>query len=135
MISSVSFASASTGATSFEDRIKQPQAYITKEGTQAAAKIQGKEKKGTGKKILLTAGVLAAIAAGLAFLAKKGGLKINPEGNKNVNSIKEGINKVGSWILEKATNLKDKISKKGAQEVADAAETIAKDAENINKVV
>ena len=44
MISSVSFASAQAGTTSFEDKIKQPQAFVTKEVPQAATGINNKTK-------------------------------------------------------------------------------------------
>lgn len=122
MISSVSFASAQTGATSFEDKIKQPQAYVTKEAPQAATKINGKEKKGSAGKIAAKLAIAAvAIAAVLAGVSKKGILKVNPDGNKTLNAIKTGINTAGNWIFEKAVSLKDKVLPKAQEHIDDLA--------------
>ncbi len=118
MISSVSFASAQAGTTSFEDKIKQPQAFVTKEVPQAATGINDKKKKGgAGKKLGTIVLAVVAAAALLAGIAKKGVLKVNPDGNKTLNTIKTAINSAGDWILKQGKALKDKILPKAQEHV------------------
>lgn len=118
MISSVSFASAQAGTTSFEDKIKQPQAFVTKEAPQAATGINDKKKKGgAGKKLGTIVLAVVAAAALLAGIAKKGVLKVNPDGNKTLNTIKTAINSAGDWILKQGKALKDKILPKAQEHV------------------
>lgn len=118
MISSVSFASAQAGTTSFEDKIKQPQAFVTKEVPQAATGINNKTKKGgAGKKVGAIVLAVVAAAAVLAGIAKKGVLKVNPDGNKTLNTIKTAINSAGDWILKQGKALKDKILPKAQEHV------------------
>lgn len=111
MISSVSFAGTQGASSSFEEKIRQPQTYMAKESPQAAAKIKekGGKKGSVGKTILKIAAAAAAILGGLALVSKTGVLKINPEGNAVVNTIKTGINTAGSFVCDKVSGLAGKI--------------------------
>lgn len=111
MISSVSFAGTQP-TMSFEDKIKQPQAFTAQETPKAASNIKdkGDKKKGSLPKTIAKVLVAAlAVAGGLAAISKTGVLKVNPESTGLVNSIKKGINTAGGFIADKAFALKDKI--------------------------
>ncbi len=107
MINSVSFRSAA--ATSFQERLAQPQAYTKAETPVAASGLEGKkENKGsTGKKVLGTVVLAGAIAAGLAIgKGKIGGLK-DKVNNETLKKCLSGLETAGIKIAEKAGQLKE----------------------------
>ena len=110
MVSSVSF--RSTVASSFQDKIKQPQAFV-KTDAAAATNLDGKEKKeksigSTVAKALIAAGV---IVGGLVLGHKKGFFAVKEGGNALLNGIKEKLDVAGKFIVEKGGNLLAKFKK------------------------
>lgn len=125
MVGSVSFGNTAVQQTNISDLINKPQTYIKKEEPQAAAPIEaGAKKKGsvpkTIAKVLLGA---AAIAGALALVSKKGVLKVNPDGNKVLNTVITAINTAGDFVSNKFDVAKDFIlSHVNAKTVQDAGE-------------
>ncbi len=134
-ISPVSFSSTASAGnaaiSSFQDKINQPQTYITKEQPSAAANLNGKNEKEksplkTLGKIVLAAGVaLAALGIG----AKKG---IFNEGKSELlNKFKAPCKKIGDYVADKAGKLAASIKSRfpaAADEAADDVATATKGA-------
>ena len=119
-ISPVSFRSAE----SFQQMVARPQAYAAQNNTAVASTaIEDKPKKKGGlKKVLAFVAVAAAAVAGIAYAAKKGIFKVaNPEeGNKVVNTVKQGLDSFGTKVGELASKYGKKAAE-GAQEVVENA--------------
>lgn len=125
MVGSVSFGNTAVQQTNISDLINKPQTYVKKDEPQAAAPIEsGAKKKGSvPKAILKTLVGAAAIAGALALVSKKGVLKINPDGNKIVNTIKTGVNTAGEFVSNKFDVVKDFIlSHVNARTIQEAGE-------------
>ena len=136
-ISPVSF-SAAQSTTSFQDKIRQPQAFVTQEAPAASSKIKndGEKKKSPAK---IVAGLVVAagvIAAGLGIGAKKG--VFAPGKNEALNTVKSYLDKAGSFIADNAVKAKDwvvsKLPQKTEQAAEAAAETAGKAAEKAEAV-
>lgn len=113
MINPVSFRSTAA-ATSFQERLAQPQAYTKAETPVAASGLDGaKETKGSaGKKVLGTVVLAGAIAAGLALgKGKIGGLK-DKVNNETLKKCIGGLETAGTVIAEKAGQLKQMVLSK-----------------------
>jgi len=122
-ISPVSF-SSTVGTTSFQDKIRQPQAYLTKEQPAASSQIKqdGGKKKSPAK---IIAGVVIAAGAALAGLGlgAKHGI-FAPGKNATLNTVKGYMNKVGNAVIDYASKAKEFILSKlpkAAEKATDAA--------------
>lgn len=129
MISPVSFASTTPTTTqSFQDKIKQPQAYIKKEPA-AATDIKGKEKKNKSffSKLIKFVGIAAAIGGSIALGSKFGLFKSKEGGNEIINTVKCLLDTAGTKINSSfakifSKNTGEKIVEKGKDIADDAAE-------------
>ena len=112
MITPVSFRSTvATSASSFEDKIKQPQTYVVKEDPSAASSIKSSEKKGKAGKVLGGAVIVAALATALGVLAHKGNFSQWAQGAEGLKkTLLTGLDTVGKFIADKAIFVKDKVS-------------------------
>lgn len=109
----------------FQDLVSKPQAYTMQNTPAASTPVEDKSSKKGGvlKKILIATGIAAAIAAALAYGAKKGVFKVaDPsKGNQFLNGIKSALNTAGNFIL-------DLFTKDTKKPLRDAAKTIAEEA-------
>ncbi len=114
LVSSVNFAGAA--GTSFQDKLKQPQAFVRPDAPMASTGInnddEGKSK--WGKRAAIALGTAAVAAAGLGL-----GKKYNvfaPGENVKLNTVKEYLDKGGEkvldavgWTLNKLKSAKDTV--------------------------
>ena len=124
MISPVSFRSTADSAARFHEMVSRPQAFVAQTTAVASTPVEDKPKNKGGfiKKLLIGAGIVAAAIAAISLATKKGFFKVtNPEeGNKAVNAVKSGLNKVGTTVTDFVS--------KHAENIKNAAQDVAKEA-------
>ncbi len=122
-ISPVSF-SSTVGTTSFQDKIRQPQAYLTKETPAASSQIKpnGGKKKSPAKVIAGIIVAAGAVAAGLGLGAKYG--IFNQGKNATFNTVKGYLDKAGNAVINYTSKAKDFILSKLPKAAEKATETI-----------
>ena len=121
MISAVSFGDT-TQASTFAERIKQPQTYTVKqEEPSAAASIRGRNKKqSAGKKFFKLLAFAAAVAGALALAAKSGKFQVPEGATGTMDKLKGFIDKAGNKVIETAKKIMP-AAKEAAAETADKA--------------
>ncbi len=107
LVSPVNFSGAA--ATNFQDKIKQPQAYVRQDAPMASTQLNAEEEKSSIGKI--AAGVLGAaalVAVGLGV-----GKKCNafdPGRNQTFNKVKEYLDVGGEHVLNAAGMVLNKLN-------------------------
>lgn len=126
MISAVSFGDT-TQASTFAERIKQPQTYtVKKEEPSAAASIRGREQKeSAGKKFFKFVLFAAAIAGALALAAKSGKFKVPEGATGTMDKVKGFIDKAGNKVIETARKIMPAAKETAENTAEKATEVIA----------
>ena len=133
-ISPINFAgTTAVSSTSFQDKIRQPQAYVQTQKPIAASTINQNQKKDNHQGLKIAGGVLATIG-GLTLLAKTHDSKFLQDFEstslpaKAANAVLGGLRSVGKFTAEKAekvgTSIKNFVGlgEEGAAKVAKDAE-------------